>query len=149
MGQNWDKVQPAFGAEFAWDALCALALCVIPAGFATFELVAVFARTGYLAAAWLTIGLVFLAGVAIFRTAGPSPTSSGRRRSPIVRRINRRAAIILPTAAVLLATLMAAIVVKPVLLGLLGVALLLFVVPGLGALAGHELLHALRRRTES
>lgn len=151
MGQIWDRFQPALDvADAAWDALRVLVLYIAPVAYATFELVGVFARSGHLVAAWLTIGVVFLAGVAIARTAGPTLASGRRRRSPIVRRINRRAAIILPIAGVGLATLLAAIAVKPVLLGLLGVAVLLFVVPGLGALGGHELLHVLRRRrTES
>lgn len=88
-------------AAIAWDALRVLALFVAPVGLATFEAVAILAQAGYLVAAWLTIALVFLLGVAVARTAGrPVPSS------PTVRRINRRAAIVLPAAAVLLAGLL-------------------------------------------
>lgn len=129
----------------AADLLPVVAFCLAPVAFVTFETVAILARTDHLAAAWLAIAVVFLAGVAIARTARRTARPRHcRHRSSAVRRIDRRAAIILPAAGVALATLMAGIAVRPVLLGLLGVAVLLILVPGLGALAGHELL-ALRR----
>jgi fatty acid desaturase len=132
--------------ELIQDALRALAVYVVPVGVVTVGLVAAFVWSGHLVAAWLTVVVVFLVGVAVARTAvSPAPPARhGRRRSPTVRRVNRRAAIVLPVAAVALATLMAGIAVRPVLAGLLGIAVLLFLVPGLGALAGYEMLRARR-----
>lgn len=77
MGQIWDRFQPALDvADAAWDALRVLVLYVAPVGWGTFEVVAYLARTDHLAVAWLTIGVVFLGGVAIARTA----TQPGRSR---------------------------------------------------------------------
>lgn len=85
----------------AAEVLRVLALFVAPVGLATFDVVAILAAASYVVVAWLTIAVVFLLGVAVARTAGrPVPSS------PIVRRINRRAAIVLPVAAVLLAGLL-------------------------------------------
>lgn len=77
MGQIWDKVQPALdAAEFARDALRVLVLYVVPAGWATLEVVAYLARTDHLAAAWLTLVVVALVGVAIARTAAQPARST-------------------------------------------------------------------------
>jgi hypothetical protein len=89
----------------ASDALHVLTWYVAPVGLATFEVVAILARTNHIAAAWLTIGIVFLMGVAIARTGG-RPASTGRHRSPAAWSVNHRAAIILPIAALVLASLL-------------------------------------------
>lgn len=54
-------------AEYGRDAV----LAVLPVGIATVAAVAILARTGHLVAAWLTVAVVFLAGVAIARTVAP------------------------------------------------------------------------------
>lgn len=56
-------------ADAARDALRVLVLYVVPTGWATFEVVAYLARTDHLAAAWLTVVVVALVGLAIARTA--------------------------------------------------------------------------------
>lgn len=82
MEQIWDKAQPVLDlAEVAGDALRVLALYIAPTGFATFGLVGLFARSGHLAAAWLTVVVVALVGVAIARTAAQPawPAWTGQR----------------------------------------------------------------------
>jgi hypothetical protein len=94
VGQIWDKVQPALdAAEFAQGVLRVLVLYITPAGWATFEVVAYLVRTDHLAAAWLTVVVVALVGVAIARTAA-QPTRPARTG----HRWNRIRAT-LPTAA--------------------------------------------------
>ncbi len=48
-----------------------LAFVVAPVAIVTFGVVGVFVRSGHPAAAWLTVGILFVVGVAVARTATP------------------------------------------------------------------------------
>jgi hypothetical protein len=130
-------------AEFAWDVIRLGLFYVAPIGAATFVAVGYLDNTGHKAAAGVLLIIEFLIGVALART-GARPA---RHRSPSVRRINRRAAIILPIAAVALATLLAALAVKPVVPVIVGLLLVLFGLPAALGAAVH--LWFERRRIES
>jgi hypothetical protein len=88
------------------DSLRALPL-ILALGFGPLLAVSVLVASDHVAAAWAVIAVGVLIGVAMARTGVP-PRRRGRHRST-VQRINHRAAIVLPTAAIVLATVMASI----------------------------------------
>jgi hypothetical protein len=135
-----------FVSDLAWNIFRVLAYCVLPVAFATFEVVDILVRTGHRQAAWGVLAQLLAVGICILIIALAPPETFSRRPSPTVRRLNRRAAMILPAAGLVLASLWAVIAIKPVLLGLVGVVLLLVGVPALGSLGGHELIELRRRR---
>ena len=143
MGQIWDKFQPAIAAaEFAWDLLRVLVLYVIPVGIATAFAVTALYQAGHGSAVGVLLAGEFVGGMALAVIGH----WGGQPSSPTVRQINRRAAVILPLAAVALATLLAGMAVRPAVLGVVVAGALIMGVPAAGALVVSELLYRGRRR---
>lgn len=102
MGQNWDNFRPARrlanAAEYLWDAVRVLAVYVAPVGWALITADTSLVRDGHPIAAGVLTAAVYITGVGIVMLGS-------RRRPATVHQANRRAARILPAAAIGLALL--------------------------------------------